>query len=47
MPAVVDSLISINSFPVITISVTADACEDDGDVVISSKVSVGCVRYTL
>lgn len=41
MPAaVVDSFISINSLPVITISATTDACEDDGDVVISSKAFI-------
>lgn len=41
MPAVVDSLISISSLPVITMSATtSDACEDVGDVVISSKMFV-------
>lgn len=41
IPAVVDFLISISSLPVITISATtSDACEDVGDVVISSKIFV-------
>lgn len=44
MPAaVIDSFISINSLPIITISAAADACEDDGDVVISSNVFV-CMK---
>lgn len=44
MPAaVIDSFISINSLPIITISAAADACEDDGDVVISSNVFV-CIK---
>lgn len=47
IPAVVDSLISISSLPVITMSATtSDACEDVGDVVISSKIFVCKMKRT-